>query len=62
MRCYAGLELRARMVLLMTYERENSCEEIAALLETTPGNVRVLRHRAIGQLRQCLDRAERPLP
>jgi RNA polymerase sigma-70 factor, ECF subfamily len=54
-RCLAALELRARTVLQLSYQHDQSAEEIAALLETTAGNVRVLRHRAVLRLRQCLD-------
>lgn len=54
-RCLAALDLRGRTVVQMTYVDERSTEEIAAALETTPGNVRVARHRAIAQLRRCVD-------
>jgi hypothetical protein len=39
----------------LSFNEERSAEEIAARLETTPGNVRLLRHRAVAQLRRCLD-------
>ncbi len=53
-RCLRELELRARAVVLMSFYRERSAEEIAQALGTTAGNVRVIRHRAIGLLRDCL--------
>jgi RNA polymerase sigma-70 factor, ECF subfamily len=61
-RCLAGLGERARLVVQLSFHSERSTEEIAAKLETTVGNVRVLRHRAVAQLRRCLDTApgERP--
>jgi len=58
-RCVAALELRARMVVTMSFLEQRSAEETAKLLETTAGNVRVLRHRAIAALRRCLDGAGR---
>jgi RNA polymerase sigma-70 factor, ECF subfamily len=54
-RCLAGLGERGRRVVLLSFNEERSTEEIAARLETTEGNVRVLRHRAVAQLRRCLD-------
>ena len=35
----------------------SAAEEIAAAVETTVGNVRVLRHRALADLRACLEGA-----
>lgn len=55
-RCIATLDERARGVVFMTFQEERAAEEIATALGTTPANVRVLRHRAIAQLRSCLDR------
>jgi RNA polymerase sigma-70 factor (ECF subfamily) len=54
-RCLAGLEPRARAVLHLSFAREKSADDIARALGTTPGNVRVVRHRALAQLRRCLD-------
>lgn len=54
-RCLQALEERARTILHLSYHRDHSAEEIGAALAITPGNVRVLRHRAMGQLRACLD-------
>jgi RNA polymerase sigma-70 factor, ECF subfamily len=54
-RCVAALDLRGRMVVTMSFLEQRSAEEIAKALETTAGNVRVLRHRAIAGLRRCLD-------
>jgi RNA polymerase sigma-70 factor (ECF subfamily) len=54
-RCISALEGRPRTVVYLSYQEERSAEEIATILETTPANVRVLRHRAVAQLRTCLD-------
>lgn len=35
---------------------EASSEEIALATATTTGNVRVIRHRSLGQLRECVER------
>jgi RNA polymerase sigma-70 factor, ECF subfamily len=54
-RCLAGLDERARRVVYLSFRDERTADEIATTLETTPGNVRVLRHRAVAALRRCLD-------
>jgi RNA polymerase sigma-70 factor, ECF subfamily len=54
-RCLAGLGERARLVVHLSFGEERPSAEIAARLETSEGNVRVLRHRAVAQLRKCLD-------
>jgi RNA polymerase sigma-70 factor, ECF subfamily len=54
-RCLAALDGRSRTIVNMSFHDEASAGEIAALLGTTAGNVRVLRHRAVAQLRTCLD-------
>ena len=55
MGCLAKLDNRSRSVVLLSFQAENSAEEIASFLDTSPGNVRVIRHRALQQLRRCLD-------
>jgi RNA polymerase sigma-70 factor (ECF subfamily) len=58
-RCMARLDERARKVVHLCFQEDRSAEDIGPLLGTTPGNVRVLRHRAIAQLRTCLDHDRR---
>lgn len=58
MNCLGGLELRARTVLHMSFYRDEPSDRIAAALDTSAANVRVLRHRAIEQLRDCLGARE----
>ena len=55
--CLSKLESRASRILVMSFVEERSADEIAALLDTKPGNVRVIRHRALAAVRQCLDAA-----
>jgi RNA polymerase sigma-70 factor, ECF subfamily len=57
MHCLAQLEGRARTVLHLSFYRDKSADEIAAVLETSAGNVRVVRHRAVAQLRECMGEA-----
>ena len=52
LRCLVKLDLRSRVVVQMCFHDDATAEEIGAHLGTTAGNVRVLRHRAIAQLRQ----------
>lgn len=54
MRCMSRLDYRARTVMWLTFNEERPSDRIAAALETTPGNVRVLRHRAMSDLRRCM--------
>jgi RNA polymerase sigma-70 factor, ECF subfamily len=55
MRCMYSLDERSRTVLMLSFEAEREAEEIATLLDTSAGNVRVIRHRALGQLRTCVE-------
>ena len=54
-RCLAELDARARSVVYLSFNEGKETEAIATALETSVGNVRVLRHRAVAQLRQCMD-------
>lgn len=52
--CLQALSERERSVVVMAFFEDNNTQEIADLLSTSLGNVRVLRHRAIQRLQQCL--------
>jgi RNA polymerase sigma-70 factor (ECF subfamily) len=52
--CLEGLEERARSVVLATFIDEREADEIGRSLSLTAGNVRVIRHRALAQLQQCM--------
>ena len=54
-RCLAGLDERSRTVVLLSFNDGKSAQVIAEAVASTAGNVRVLRHRAVMQLRSCLD-------
>ena len=54
-RCLEALTDRERTVVLLSFFDEKSSEEVATALTLTPGNVRVIRHRSIERLRQCMD-------
>ncbi len=54
-RCLHDLDERGRGVVHLSFTEGKAAEEIAVALETTAGNVRVLRHRAVAQLRRCMD-------
>jgi RNA polymerase sigma-70 factor (ECF subfamily) len=58
-RCLRRLDERSRAVVQMCFHDEKSADEIGSVLGTTAGNVRVLRHRALAQLRSCLDAGPR---
>lgn len=53
--CLAALDARARTILFLTFHAELPPDRIASAVDTTLGNVRVLRHRALAQLRACLE-------
>jgi len=52
--CVEKLPPRERMVVMLTFYGERNGDEIASDLSTTLGNVRVVRHRAVGHLQQCM--------
>lgn len=52
--CFGLLAARARAVLALAYFAERSGEEIARELAMSAANVRVVRHRAIAQLHDCM--------
>jgi RNA polymerase sigma-70 factor (ECF subfamily) len=53
--CLAELPARDRTVVALTFYAESSAVAIAAELETSAGHVRVLRHRALARLHDCLE-------
>lgn len=57
MRCFSGLDTRAKQVVMLAFHEELSADEIATELSISAGNVRVLRHRALSSLRKCMDGA-----
>lgn len=58
LRCLQKLEERARSVVLLSFHSEHDTEQIAQALQLSVGNVRVVRHRALAELRGCLDNAK----
>ena len=52
--CLGTLPERDRTVLLLSFYDEQPAEDVAASLGVTPGNVRVIRHRALERLRRCV--------
>lgn len=52
--CVQALKERERSVVVMTFYNEQSGEEIADWLDISASNLRVIRHRAIRQLRDCM--------
>ena len=53
-RCLQGLSERERTVVVMTFYDEQTGADVASFLGISEGNVRVIRHRAIHQLRECM--------
>lgn len=53
-RCLQQLAERERSVVVLTYFREAPTVDIARSLGLAEGNVRVVRHRAMGRLRDCM--------
>lgn len=56
-RCVQGLKERERAVVIMTFYDEQTAAEVAGFLGVSEANVRVIRHRAIHQLRDCMGAA-----
>jgi RNA polymerase sigma-70 factor (ECF subfamily) len=52
--CLERLPPREQAVVLLTFYGERDADEIAGELAMTKGNVRVVRHRAVGHLQECM--------
>jgi len=57
-RCLDRLPERERSVVVMTFYEDKQADEVAGLLSLTAGNVRVIRHRALNRLRDCVTGGE----
>jgi RNA polymerase sigma-70 factor, ECF subfamily len=53
-RCVQGLKERERAVVVMTFYDEQTAADAARFLGVSDANLRVIRHRAIRQLRDCM--------
>ena len=54
--CMNGLPEREAMIVRMSFWEDRSAEDIGARLGLSAGNVRVIRHRALGKLVICMNR------
>lgn len=54
--CLSQLTMRARGVIRASFAEDLPDADIASTLELSEGNVRVIRHRALAALRECLER------
>ena len=52
--CLGRLAARERMIVLLTFYADRSARQVGDEMTMTEGNVRVVRHRAIGKLRACM--------
>jgi RNA polymerase sigma-70 factor, ECF subfamily len=52
--CVQDLKERERTVIVMTFFDEQTSADVAGFLGISEANVRVIRHRAIHQLRECM--------
>jgi RNA polymerase sigma-70 factor, ECF subfamily len=55
--CVQSLKERERAVVAMSFYDERSAADVARFLSVSEANVRVIRHRAIHQLRHCMGAA-----
>ena len=53
--CLGGLSQREQRVVHLSFAEWQSSAEVAEKLEVAPGNIRVIRHRALRKLRECMD-------
>lgn len=53
--CLRGLEARDRAVVLATFVEDRDADEIGLAMQLSPGNVRVIRHRALARLQACVE-------
>jgi RNA polymerase sigma-70 factor, ECF subfamily len=52
--CLEALSARERSVVVMSFFADKPADQVGAELGITGGNVRVIRHRALGRLRDCM--------
>jgi RNA polymerase sigma-70 factor (ECF subfamily) len=52
--CLQRLAERERSVIVLSFYEERTADDVASMLGTTAGNVRVIRHRSLARLRACL--------
>jgi RNA polymerase sigma-70 factor (ECF subfamily) len=57
-RCLEKLPERERSVVVLTFYDERTSAEVAEFAGMTDGNVRVVRHRALRRLRECMSGAD----
>ena len=53
--CLQALAERERTVVVQTFFADRSSDEVAKAMGLSAGNVRVIRHRALARLRECMD-------
>jgi len=58
--CLQALPERERTVLVMTFYDDCPADALGTQLGVSSGNVRVIRHRGLQHLRDCLENAEAP--
>jgi RNA polymerase sigma-70 factor (ECF subfamily) len=56
-RCLKSLKERERTVIVLTFYDERTGADVGSFLGVSEANVRVIRHRAIQRLRECMGRA-----
>ena len=56
--CLAALSERERSVVVLTFFDEKPADEVGTELAISAGNVRVIRHRALARLRECMGAGE----
>jgi RNA polymerase sigma-70 factor, ECF subfamily len=52
--CLQALAERERSVVMLSFFADKAADEVGADLGLSAGNVRVIRHRALGRLRECM--------
>jgi RNA polymerase sigma-70 factor (ECF subfamily) len=52
--CMEQLAERERSVIVLSFYEERTSDDVASMLGTTAGNVRVIRHRGLARLRDCV--------
>jgi RNA polymerase sigma-70 factor (ECF subfamily) len=55
--CLGGLESRDRAIVLATFVDDRNADEIGESMALSAGNVRVIRHRALARLQDCMGEA-----